>query len=178
MEKILGRKLKEKEVVHHIDGNPKNNSISNLRVMTWSAHSILHGEGKKIRKKLKCPTCEKEIEIKMNFYRHKKKNGQKNFFCSRSCSALYNRSRTFGGGVSPDKKITKLVSRELKAGLTGYAIAKKHSLNNKTVYNYIDRIAGKIKFPKSENTMPKKNSPLKSSWRITTSKHTPIAQLD
>jgi len=30
------------EVVHHIDGNPQNNNISNLKIMTKSAHTKLH----------------------------------------------------------------------------------------------------------------------------------------
>ena len=32
VEKKLGRKLKSAEVVHHIDGNPLNNSPKNLKV--------------------------------------------------------------------------------------------------------------------------------------------------
>jgi hypothetical protein len=42
VEELLGRKLVEGEVVHHIDGNHKNNHISNLQLMTSSEHSKLH----------------------------------------------------------------------------------------------------------------------------------------
>lgn len=41
-EKALGRKLSENEVVHHIDGNPSNNNISNLAVMDKETHIKLH----------------------------------------------------------------------------------------------------------------------------------------
>jgi hypothetical protein len=41
MEKCLGRKLETWEHVHHIDGNPKNNDISNLQVLTNSEHRKL-----------------------------------------------------------------------------------------------------------------------------------------
>jgi len=43
-EKILERKLKENEVVHHIDKNPSNNNIENLAVMSESTHVLLHQE--------------------------------------------------------------------------------------------------------------------------------------
>jgi hypothetical protein len=42
-ENSIGRRLLETEVVHHIDGNPKNNSPSNLLVTTMSEHSRHHG---------------------------------------------------------------------------------------------------------------------------------------
>ena len=42
MEKHLGRKLKRNEVVHHIDGNKRNNNINNLKLMTLSEHSKMH----------------------------------------------------------------------------------------------------------------------------------------
>jgi len=42
MEKKLGRYLKKNEVVHHKDGNPSNNKIYNLEVMTRSKHCGLH----------------------------------------------------------------------------------------------------------------------------------------
>ncbi len=42
MENHLGRAMKKGEIIHHIDKNPLNNDISNLQVMTTSAHSKLH----------------------------------------------------------------------------------------------------------------------------------------
>ena len=42
MEKIIGRKLKKGECVHHIDGNRANNNVSNLKLMTIGEHSALH----------------------------------------------------------------------------------------------------------------------------------------
>lgn len=42
MEKHIGRKLKKDEVVHHIDGNKRNNEISNLLLTTRSEHAKIH----------------------------------------------------------------------------------------------------------------------------------------
>lgn len=41
-EKKLGRKLKEDEVVHHIDGDHTNNNLDNLEVMNEAEHTRLH----------------------------------------------------------------------------------------------------------------------------------------
>lgn len=41
-EEHLGRKLKQNEIVHHIDGDNTNNDISNLQVMSQSEHINLH----------------------------------------------------------------------------------------------------------------------------------------
>ena len=41
-EQKLGRSLKKGEIVHHIDGNKRNNNPSNLMVMTQSEHCALH----------------------------------------------------------------------------------------------------------------------------------------
>lgn len=38
----IGRRLLRGEVVHHIDGNKKNNALSNLQVLTQSEHVRLH----------------------------------------------------------------------------------------------------------------------------------------
>jgi hypothetical protein len=42
MEAKIGRYLQPKEVVHHIDGNRRNNDLGNLRLMTWKEHAELH----------------------------------------------------------------------------------------------------------------------------------------
>lgn len=42
MEKFLGRKLSFDEIVHHIDGDTRNNNICNLEIKSRSEHAILH----------------------------------------------------------------------------------------------------------------------------------------
>lgn len=42
MEKKIGRYLKNDEVVHHIDGNPSNNSPENLQLMERGEHASMH----------------------------------------------------------------------------------------------------------------------------------------
>lgn len=37
----IGRPLKRKEIVHHRDNNPENNTIDNLELMTSGRHSIV-----------------------------------------------------------------------------------------------------------------------------------------
>lgn len=44
MEEYLGRQLKNNEIVHHIDGNKRNNDISNLLLTTRSEHARIHAE--------------------------------------------------------------------------------------------------------------------------------------
>lgn len=44
-ENKLGRALRRGEVVHHIDGNPKNNDPSNLMIITQRQHMLEHGLG-------------------------------------------------------------------------------------------------------------------------------------
>ena len=47
MEEHLGRKLDANEVVHHINGNTRDNRIENLVVMSRGEHSKLHREKEK-----------------------------------------------------------------------------------------------------------------------------------
>ena len=45
VEKNIGRRLEPWEVVHHKDGNPSNNEISNLEVIEFGAHTAEHHTG-------------------------------------------------------------------------------------------------------------------------------------
>ncbi len=45
MQQHLGRRLEPWELVHHKDGNPKNNSIENLELQTWGQHTNQHHNG-------------------------------------------------------------------------------------------------------------------------------------
>lgn len=42
MEGHIGRKMKESEVVHHVDGNPYNNNLSNLLLLDKNVHDRFH----------------------------------------------------------------------------------------------------------------------------------------
>lgn len=44
-EQMLGRPLADDEIVHHKDGNKRNNDPSNLAVMTQGEHMREHGLG-------------------------------------------------------------------------------------------------------------------------------------
>jgi hypothetical protein len=48
MEIHLGRRLEKGEIVHHIDGNKRNNSLDNLYLTTVEEHNKLHAESESI----------------------------------------------------------------------------------------------------------------------------------
>jgi hypothetical protein len=54
MARKLGRPLRSTEIVHHIDGDPANNRVSNLRIETRASHNRLHARGGKL---LVCAEC-------------------------------------------------------------------------------------------------------------------------
>lgn len=67
MENHLGRLLNDDEVVHHINGNKKDNRVENLTILSGEEHSKLHGAraGHKMVL-LKCPWCKEKFSIPKN----------------------------------------------------------------------------------------------------------------
>lgn len=108
VENHLGRLLESSEVVHHIDGNKKNNLLSNLEVMSVSEHARHHGQ--EISRKyvdLKCPECGKEF-IREKNQTHLQK-GTSYTACSRSCS----------GKFSSKVRLKRLSTAEVEAAISG-----------------------------------------------------------
>ena len=92
MAKKLGRPLKPNEDVHHIDGNPLNNDLTNLEVVTHGEHQRIHSI-KYVDTVETCMICGNQF-IKTGaswgrFYADLHRSLPKNrlLTCSRSCSS-------------------------------------------------------------------------------------------
>lgn len=88
MQEHLGRELIEPETVDHIDGNPLNNDLTNLRIKDRSTHA--KDDVKKWQSKIfDCPVCSSKFELSgtrlRNSY-YNRQRGKAGPFCGRSCA--------------------------------------------------------------------------------------------
>ena len=92
MEVYLDRYLDIDETIDHIDSNPLNNEISNLRIMSRKIHCANDAIRNK-DVKVKCTYCGKEFIIpgKVLHYRNRADRHQSGYFCSKRCSSKYGR---------------------------------------------------------------------------------------
>jgi uncharacterized Zn-finger protein len=95
VEQYLKRPLTEKEIVHHIDGDPANNNIENLQVMTQAEHVLLHLKDDSKRNIFTCPICGKNFEELWSRVKTKEP------CCSMVCARVLLHSKTHGFFICP-----------------------------------------------------------------------------
>ena len=115
-ENKIGRYLKDKEIVHHIDGDPLNNTPSNLLVTTVSAHPRIHNEHNPILSK-QCITCRKKYKTKLT----------KRKYCSARCAAVAKEKIKWPSAKELRRLVWSMPTSKLacKLGVSDKAIEKR-----------------------------------------------------
>ena len=117
MELNLNRYLTEKETVHHIDGNPLNNDLSNLQILERQEHckqDALKRDGKTII----CQWCKKSFFVKgSKLIQRQRKDKKSNSFCSKQCTGKYGAFVQNGGKpfskVNIERTYSKSITEEI-----------------------------------------------------------------
>jgi len=120
MENHLSRLLNSEEVIHHIDGNKKNNDINNLQVMNASEHVSHHVQQRgETMLEIKCPYC-KNVFSRPKNKTHLGKKASKTTFCSTSCRGKFWR------GV----QLSRITTNQVKSAISENILREYNSLDN------------------------------------------------
>ncbi len=113
-------------VVHHINGDKRDNRLENLALMTHAAHSALHND-KHPRTKV-CEVCGKEYEPAPTKRKRSRTCSQD---CMKALQSELARQRTTGKKLTPD--MVREARRRHAAGETAKAIAEEWGVDNSSL---------------------------------------------
>ena len=98
MEEKLGRPLEPYEQIHHIDGDPQNNDLSNLELVVLGEHQKMHMPNKYVDQEMICPECGQTFiwtAAQQRYFRSSQNKRQHRAnpinlpFCSKGCCGKY-----------------------------------------------------------------------------------------
>lgn len=89
MEQYLGRPLEANEDVHHKDGNPDNNDISNFEIKLHGEHQREHSLKAPTTIPYICTHCSKQFILSKEQRRKYMKYGENGkYYCSKRCAGI------------------------------------------------------------------------------------------